>query len=56
MAYPKYIEVRYTKMVTNFLKEYIVINEIVKQKIKNKDTVQTKMRKNKIFTIKRMLK
>ena len=34
MAYPKYIEVRYTKMVTNFLKGYIVINEIVKQKIK----------------------
>ena len=34
MAYPKYIKVRYVKMVTNFFKEYIVINEIVKQKIK----------------------
>ena len=54
MAYPKYIKVRYAKMVTNFLKEYIVINEIVKQK--STDTVQTKMRKNKIFIIKRMLK
>ena len=52
MAYPKYIKVKYAKMVANFLKEYIVINEIVKQK----DTVQTKMRKNKIFIIKRMLK
>ena len=32
VAYPKYIKARYTQMVNNFLKEYIVINEIVKQK------------------------
>ena len=33
MGYPKHIKVRYA-MVTNFLKEYIVITKIVKQKIK----------------------
>ena len=34
MAYPKYIKVRYAKMVTNILKEYIVINEIVTRLIR----------------------
>ena len=43
-------------MVTNLSKEYIVINETVNSQAKNKDTVQVKMRKNKIFTIQRMLK
>ena len=42
-------------MVTNLLKEYIVINETVKQKIKIQYWLN-KMRKNKIVTIQGMLK
>ena len=49
------LKVKYAKMVTNLLKDYIVINQIVKQKIKIQ-YVQTKMRKDKIFTQKRMSK